>query len=391
MAMQTSLLPRVSLGVLTRSLGRFQPDGFVIALIGTVAMATLLPCQGMGARIFHALGSLAIASLFFLQGARLSRDAVVAGATHWRLHVAITSTTFAVFPLLGLGLWAVAPDALPRSLWLGVLFVCVLPSTVQSSIALTSIARGNVAAAVCSATGSNLAGLFLTPILFGLLSSVHDSAVSVAGVKQIVLQLLVPFIAGHLVRPWIGHWAERNRSILAATDRGSILLIVYAAFSASVVQGLWHQLPLATLAALALVDATLLATALLIIITGSRALGFDRADESAMAFCGSQKSVVSGIPIANALIAGPALGLFVLPIMIYHSMQLLVCAWLAKRYAEPRFCASRPRQRSGSNPRNLIAAADVELEPESDPASGATDDDQLEVFGFGEPDGAALG
>jgi solute carrier family 10 (sodium/bile acid cotransporter), member 7 len=135
--------------------------------------------------------------------------------------------------LLGLGLWAVAPDALPRWLWLGVLFVCVLPSTVQSSIALTSIARSNVAAAVCSATGSNLAGLFLTPILFGFLYSVHDSAVSVAGIKQIVLQPLVPFIAGHLVRPWIGQWSERNRSILAATDRGSILLIVYAAVSAS--------------------------------------------------------------------------------------------------------------------------------------------------------------
>ena len=213
------------------------------------------------------------------------------------------------------------------------LFVCVLPSTVQSSIALTSIARGNVASAVCSAAGSNLAGLFVTPVLFELVSSVHGTAVSLAAIPQIVLQLLVPFLAGHLLRPWIGQWAERNRPILALTDRGSILLIVYTAFSASVVQGLWHQLPLATLCALALIDAALLAAALLIMITGSRALGFDRADESAIVFCGSQKSVVSGIPIANALIAGPALGLFVLPIMIYHSMQLLVCAWLAKRYA----------------------------------------------------------
>ena len=117
--------------------------------------------------IFHAGGSFAIAWLFFLQAARLSRAAAAAGAKDWRLQLMIASTTFALFPLLGLGLLSMAPHALPQSLWLGVLFVCVQSSTVQSSIALTSIAGGNVAAAVCSAAGSNLAGLFLTPILFG--------------------------------------------------------------------------------------------------------------------------------------------------------------------------------------------------------------------------------
>jgi solute carrier family 10 (sodium/bile acid cotransporter), member 7 len=317
----------------TRLLGRFQPDGFVLALVGTVAVATLLPCQGTSATIFHTLGSLAVASLFFLQGARLSRSALVAGAEHWRLHAAITSATFVLFPLLGLGLWLAAPYGLPPALWSGVLFVCVLPSTVQSSVALTSIARGNVAAAVCSAAGSNLAGLFLSPILFGLLSGAHEGAISLAGIRQLVVQLLVPFAAGQLVRPWIGQWAERNKSILSVTDRGSILLIVYAAFSASVAQGLWQQIPAATLATLTLIDAVLLGSALIIMVGGSRALRLDRADESAIVFCGSQKSVVSGLPIASALIAGPALGIFVLPIMMYHSMQLLVCAWLAKRYA----------------------------------------------------------
>jgi solute carrier family 10 (sodium/bile acid cotransporter), member 7 len=208
--------------------------------------------------------------------------------------------------------------ALPRSLMLGVLFVCVLPSTVQSSIALTSIARGNVAAAVCAAAGSNIAGVLLTPILFALVCGPHGHALSIAGVFQIVSQLLVPFIAGHLLRPWIGEWADRNRPILAITDRSSILLIVYTGFSASVVQGLWQQLPLTTLARLALVEALLLATALSIMIVGSRILGFGRADESTVVFCGSQKSVVSGIPIASALMSGPA---------------LVICAWVARGYA----------------------------------------------------------
>jgi sodium/bile acid cotransporter 7 len=310
-----------------------QPNGFVLALIGTVAVATLLPCQGTGAALFKALGSFAVGSLFFLQGARLSRGALVAGAEHWRLHAAIASATFVLFPLLGMGMWAVAPHALPRSLWSGVLFVCVLPSTVQSSIALTSIARGNVPAAVCSAAGSNLAGLFLTPILFGLVSGVHENATSLAGIHQLLLQLLIPFVAGQVARPQIGEWAERNKSILAVTDRGSILLIVYTAFSASVVQGLWRRLPMTTLVILALIVAVLLMSALVIMISGSRFLRFDHADESALVFCGSQKSVVTGIPVASALIAGPALGLFILPIMLYHSMQLLVCACLAKRFA----------------------------------------------------------
>ena len=165
-------------------LSHVQPNGFVLALIGTVAAATFLPCRGASAEIFHALGSLAIASLFFLQGARLSRAALVAGAEDWRLHAAIAFATFVLFPLLGLALWAAAPHVLPRSLWSGVLFVCVLPSTLQSSIALTSISRGNVAGAVCSAAGSNLAGLFLTPILFGLVSGVHKSVISLAGASK---------------------------------------------------------------------------------------------------------------------------------------------------------------------------------------------------------------
>jgi solute carrier family 10 (sodium/bile acid cotransporter), member 7 len=188
--------------------------------------------SGKGAEFFHALGSLAICSLFFLQGARLSRAALAAGAEHWRLHAAIASATFMLFPLLGLGLRAAAPHALPVLLWSGVLFVCVLPSTVQSSVALTSIARGNVAAAICSAAGSNLAGLFLTPIMFAIVSGMHAAVINLAGIRQVVEQLLLPFIAGQLSRPWFGQWAERNRAILSVTDKGSILVIVYTAFSA---------------------------------------------------------------------------------------------------------------------------------------------------------------
>jgi sodium/bile acid cotransporter 7 len=327
-----------------QSIKHLRPDVFVMALVGTVTLATFLPCQGDSARFFGALGVFAIGSLFFLQGARLSRDAVVAGLTNWRLHAAIACVTFALFPLLGTLLTAAFPHALNRTLVLGLLFLCALPSTVQSSIALTSIARGNVAGAVCAATASSLIGLLLTPLLFGFMAHMHGGGgVDLSGMWKIFAELLLPFIAGHLLRPWIGAWAARNKALLAVTDRGSILIVVYTAFSAAVVHGIWHQLPPATFAALGLVVALLLAAGLAMTRGIARAFGFDHADEVATVFCGSQKSLVSGIPIASVLFAGPTLGVIVLPIMLYHPMQLVVSAWVARRYARRPLIVSEGR------------------------------------------------
>jgi sodium/bile acid cotransporter 7 len=250
------------------------------------------------------------------------------------MHLAIAVATFALFPLLGTALTALFPHVLTQTLVLGVLFLCALPSTVQSSIALTSIAQGNIAAAVCAATASSLIGVLLTPLLFGLMSHLYGGAINVAGIWKIFAELLLPFFVGHLLRPWIGAWAVRNRSVLAITDRGSILVVVYTAFSAAVVHGIWHQLPPTTLVALALIVAVLLATGLVITHAGARVCGLGHADLVAVVFCGSQKSLVAGIPIASVLFSGPILGVIVLPIMLYHPMQLVVCAWLARRFAQ---------------------------------------------------------
>jgi sodium/bile acid cotransporter 7 len=270
----------------------------------------------------------------FLQGARLSREAVVAGLTNYRLHAVIAGTTFLLFPLLGCVLAGLLPHLLSPTLLLGVLFLCALPSTMQSSIALTSIAQGNVAGAVCAATASSLAGILLTPTLFGAISHVRGyGAVDLSGMWLVVLQLLMPFAIGHLMRPWIGPWAARNKRLLSVTDRGSILIVVYTAFSAAVVHAIWHQLPPGMLATLGLVVAALLAMGLLVTTGVARASRFSHADEVATVICGSQKSLVSGIPIASVLFSGPLLGFIVLPIMIYHPLQLIVCAWLARRYA----------------------------------------------------------
>lgn len=311
--------------------GAARREWFILALAGTVALATAAPCSGRAADAVGWLGIAAISSLFFLQGARLSRDAIVGGLTHWRLHVAIGSATFFLLPLLGLLVTGEA--GLTGSLRVGVLFLCVLPSTVQSSIALTSIAGGNVAGAVCAASASNIAGMILTPLLMGALLRLEGHGFNFGGIGKIVLELFVPLAIGHLLRPRIGRWVERYSGVLAVTDRSSILLVVYAAFSAAATSGIWQRLPLPALVAVFLADAAVLAMALALTTWGSRLAGMKRCDEVTVVFCGSQKSLVAGVPIANVLFGTSAAGVLLLPIMIYHPLQLLVCAGLARRYA----------------------------------------------------------
>ncbi|WP_250634034.1 bile acid:sodium symporter family protein [Pinirhizobacter soli] len=313
---------------------RFLPDGFTSALVLTVIIASLLPCRGVAATVFDWVTDLAIALLFFLHGAKLPRQAVVEGARHWRLHAVVLASTFVVIPLLGLALKPLLAPLVTPELYLGVLFLCTLPSTVQSSIAFTSIARGNVPAAIVSASASSLIGILVTPLLVGLIISTSGhGGLSVDAVGAIVLQLLLPFVAGQVAQRWIGEWVQKYKDWLGFVDRGSILLVVYTAFSAAVLQGLWKQMPAPVLAGLLIVDAVILALALLITRYGARALGFSREDEITIVFCGSKKSLASGVPMAKVIFAGHPLGSIVLPVMLFHQIQLMVCAVLARRYA----------------------------------------------------------
>jgi solute carrier family 10 (sodium/bile acid cotransporter), member 7 len=312
---------------------RWLPDRFTLALLATVAVASVVPCHGVGARVFGAITDTAIALLFFLHGAKLSRRAALAGFTHWRLHLTVLGSTFVLFPLLGLLLRPLLAPLVTPALYVGVLFLCTLPSTVQSSIAFTSIARGNVPAAICAASASSLLGIALTPLIAGLVLSAHGGGFSLDALGAIVLQLLVPFVVGQFAQRWIGRWVESHRGLLAFVDQGSILLVVYSAFSAAVVEGLWKHTPWSVLAGLLLVDAILLAAALLVTRYGARALGFRREDEITIVFCGSKKSLASGVPIAQVLFPAAALGAVVLPLMLFHQLQLFTCAVLARRYA----------------------------------------------------------
>ncbi|MFJ4691179.1 bile acid:sodium symporter family protein [Streptomyces sp. NPDC088766] len=305
-------------------------DPYILLLLGTVGLAALLPARGAAADVASGASTAAIAFLFFLYGARLSTREALDGLRHWRLHLTVLACTFVVFPLLGTAARGLVPVVLTEPLYQGLLFLTLVPSTVQSSIAFTSIARGNVPAAICAGSFSSLVGIVVTPLLAAALLGNSGGGFSTDSLVKIVLQLLVPFAAGQVLRRWIGAFVARHRKVLGYVDRGSILLVVYTAFSEGMVQGIWHQVGPARLAALLAVEAALLAVMLALTWYGAKALRFGRADRIAIQFAGSKKSLASGLPMASVLFGAHA-SLAVLPLMLFHQMQLMVCAVIAKR------------------------------------------------------------
>lgn len=310
-------------------------DNFTLALLAVIAVASLLPCSGTAALVFEQLTRLAVGLLFFLHGARLSRQAILAGAGHWRLHLLVFACTFVLFPLLGLALRPLLEPLLGTELFMGMLYLCALPATVQSAIAFTSLARGNIPAAICSAAASSLLGIFVTPLLVALLMGVQgDNGSTLDAIGKISLQLLLPFVLGQIAQRWIGGWVNQNKSWLKYVDQSSILLVVYTAFSAAVIGGLWQQVPLTTLLAVTFACCLLLALALLLTHLLGKWLGFSLEDRITILFCGSKKSLATGVPMAQVLFASSSIGMLILPLMLFHQIQLMVCAVLAQRYAK---------------------------------------------------------
>ncbi len=279
-------------------------DRFTILLVLMVLLASILPITGQWADGFNILTTIAIAILFFLHGAKLSREAVIQGILHWRLHSLVFAFTFIAFPLLGLLSKPILQPLLGDALYLGFLFLCFLPSTVQSSIAFTSVAGGNAAGAVCSASFSNIIGMFITPIMvsFFILGQSEHAYDPSSAIIKIVALLLVPFILGQLLRTWIYPYMLKVPKLVKAFDQGSILMVVYGAFLLAFYIPKW--------------------------------LGFNRQDQITIFFCGSKKTLASGVPMAQILFAGQPMGMLVLPIMIFHQIQLMVCGVIAAKWSK---------------------------------------------------------
>ncbi|MCX4546234.1 bile acid:sodium symporter family protein [Streptomyces sp. NBC_01565] len=306
-------------------------DPYVAALLATVALAAVLPARGRAGETVGLVSDIAIGLLFFLYGARLSTQEALGGLRQWKLHLVVVAATFALFPLLGLAARICVPHLLTEQLYAGVLFLCVVPSTVQSSIALTSTARGDVPAAICAGAYSNLLGMALTPLLAAWLIG-SQAAFTAEGLLRIAVQLLAPFIAGQLLHSRSGAFLARHKRGLTVLDRGSILLVVYTAFSAGMEQHIWQRFTPLRLAGVLLVAGALLAAALAVTAFAGRRLGFGREARVAIVFCGANKSLASGLPMA-AVLFGPQAGPVILPLMLFHQLQLLLCAVIANRWA----------------------------------------------------------
>ena len=312
-------------------------DGFLLAIISAVLLALLAPGLGLPDGPLH-LGLLTragIALVFFLHGANLSPAALRAGASNWPVHLVVQLTTYALFPALGFALYFGLAPWLGAEARLGIFFLCALSSTVSSSVAMTSLARGNVAAAVFDASLSGILGMVITPTLVALIVSVEGRGIALLpAIRDVMATLLVPFGAGQVVRGLLAPLLAARKRLVNLLDRGVIVLIVYSAFCESTASGLWHSQSALVIAAIGLIAAGLLALVLVTTTLVARTLQFPLVDEVATVFCGSKKSLANGAPIARVLFAGsPALGMIMLPLLLYHQLQLVVCAVLARRYA----------------------------------------------------------
>jgi sodium/bile acid cotransporter 7 len=333
-----------------RRLSTIPVDTFLLALLATVAFAAVVPARGAAADVVAFAAKAAIAVLFWLYGLRLSPREAWQGVRQWRLHLLVLTTTFVVFPLLGLAARPLVPSVLSLDLYNGLLFLCLVPSTVQSSIAFTSIARGNVSAAIVSASLSNILGVALTPLLVVLLMHTRGApSVQAGAIRDIVLQLLLPFVAGQLLRPWLAERIARHSVVTKVVDRGSILLVVYTAFSIGMVERIWMRVSLLQLLSVAVAATVLLTIVLVFTTTVGRLTRLDRGDKVVLLFCGSKKSLASGLPMALVLFPASTVGLIMLPLMLFHQIQLLVCAVIASILS---------REKAGPDPTASIRPAD---------------------------------
>lgn len=320
-----------------KHLKRVVTDWFLCGMVLATVLAYFFPGFGASGGGMHAeyVVNIGVFVVFFLHGVNLSSEQIRHGLKNWRLHIMVQVFTFVVFPVI----WLVCDKAfgayIPALLMLGFLYLCALPSTISSSVALTGSAGGNVPAAILNASMSSVFGIFMTPWLVSLVIGTGSGGIDLRStLLNLSLMLLLPLILGQLVRPLVGKFFARHKKYTNLIDKIVILLLVYAAFCNSMVSGMW-QTQGNSVIAMAFVGSAILLAVILLLTTGTaRVLKFNHADKVAAVFCATKKSLAAGAPMA-ALIFGnnPGLGLILLPIMIYHPLQLIVCSVMAENYA----------------------------------------------------------
>lgn len=314
-------------------------EWFLVGMLGAIVVAMLVPTlgQSQGVLRLETVTHIGIAVIFFLHGIGLSPDKIRAGLSNWRLHLVIQLTTFVVYPLI----WVMTHQGFyalfPTSLAIGFCYLLVLPSTISSSVAMTAIGQGNVPGAIFNASLSSVLGVILTPLLMGLLttqshiSGAQELSNTITSVAQ---TLLLPMLIGQLCRPVLASTLQRYRAITGKIDKWVIILIVLNAFSNSVADHIWQSFSWGLLISALLICSIILLLICTLLQRGARWLKFNHQDEVAAVFCGTKKTLAAGIPMAQVIFGDtPDLGMILLPIMLYHPIQLFYCALIANRYA----------------------------------------------------------
>lgn len=322
-----------ALGI-TSAMTRLIPDRFVLLLLGALAVAWLVPVRGAALMVAQNVIFIGIFLLFFLHGLRLPRAEVAKAAKGWRVQAAMLLFCFVAMPVFGLIVAKLSGSFLPPALVAGLIYVAILPSTVQSAISYSAIAGGAVAASVVGAAVSNLAGIVVTPVLAAvLIGGAAGVAIDANVVVKIATMLLLPFALGQLAQSYWGAWAQRQNQILSVFDRGVILLAVYIAFAGAVTSGALAQLDTRVAGVMLLSVSALLGIAFAGAMLLGRGLGLERADQISLLFAGAHKSIATGAPMA-ALLFGAEAGLILLPAIAYHMVQLVVSAPVASRISK---------------------------------------------------------
>ncbi|MGS2810458.1 bile acid:sodium symporter family protein [Nocardia sp. MW-W600-9] len=317
---------------MTRSLPRWL-DPFVALLLLTLVVAASAPPVGRFAEFLADARGAIVAIVFLSAGLRISPAATWKGLKAWRLHGLILAVTFVFLPMLATVFALVAAQFVSRELATGLLFLGALPSVVQTSVTFVSMARGNTAAAICAASLSNLVGVVATPLLVVLTIGSY-AGIGIGQVAEVLVQILLPFTLGQMLHSKLGTWVNKHAGTVRWIDRGAVLMIVYSAFGAAVAGGVWQRLPTAQLAVVSALCAALLAIALATTYFGSGALGFDRTDRSVITFCGSEKSLTTGLPMSAILFSGTLAGVVIIPVIVYHQLQLVACSLIARRLGD---------------------------------------------------------
>lgn len=315
-------------------LSRAGLDWFLLALIGVVALAYFQPGLGSKASLvpWKSITSTGVALVFFFYGLKLSVEKLRAGMRNWRLHTLVQLATFVLFPALALLVRPFFGAGGGDLLWQSIFFLCALPSTVSTSVVMVSIAGGNLPAAIFNASISSLLGIIITPLLTSLfLHTAADSSHLWGLAVQLLWQVVLPVGAGVLLNSRFGSFAERNKAGLRYFDQITILLIVFTAFCDSFAEGIFSRYQPADIVKLGAGMVGLYLLVFSIIWGLSRLLRFSRADQIVAVFCGSKKSLVHGSVMASLLFpASAATGLILLPLMLYHALQIVLASSMAQ-------------------------------------------------------------